>query len=357
MERKGKRQTPLPFVTIVRLADRREPAPPTTEELSMLSLGRRCGFVLAAAAIVFASTGAGSGQQPAAPAAPGPRLNRVIELFEQGKPALGTFVQNFAVRTAMSVARSGLDYILIDMEHAPYDVAQLQVFLMAMTDKQAIMRKGNLQPDVVPMVRIPQYGREQLGFIVKQVLDVGVFGIMFPHIDTAEQARTAVSVSRYPQKKGAPDAEPIGHRGNAPTNAVWYWGVRNYAELADTWPLDKQGELLLAMQIESPEAVNNIDSILAVPGIGAIFIGPNDLSYNLGNFGNADTPEEEAALDKVLQACKKKNVPVGLTAYSPELVTKRLKQGFTFIAIGQDIGITAPIDATLKAARAFKQGS
>lgn len=320
----------------------------------MLSF-RRCAFVLTIVVLAFAPSKAGSGQQPAAP--DGPRLNRTIELFEQGKPAFGTFVQNFSVRTAMSVARSGLDYILVDMEHAPYDVAQLQTFLMAMTDKQNIIKKGNLQMDVTPMVRIPQYGREELGFIVKQVLDVGAFGLMFPHIDNPEQAKMAVSVSRYPQKTGSLDTEPVGHRGNAPTNAVWYWGVRNYADLADTWPLDKRGELLLAMQIESPEAVNNIDSILAVPGVGAIFIGPNDLSYNLGNFGNADTPEEEAAIEKVVQACKKKNVPVGLTAYTPDLVTKRLKQGFNFIAIGQDIGLTPAIDATLKAAHAYKPGT
>jgi 4-hydroxy-2-oxoheptanedioate aldolase len=324
----------------------------------MLSSGRRCPFVLVVVALAFVLTQAGSGQQPASSSPSGPRLNRVIDLFKQGKPAFGTFVQNFAVRTAMSVSRSDLDFILIDMEHAPYDVAQLQIFLMAMTDKQTILKKGNLQPNVVPMVRIPQYGRENLGFIVKQVLDVGPFGLMFPHIDTAEQARMAVQVSRYPQKKGAPDFNPEGLRGNAPTNAVWYWGVpgRDYADRADAWPLDPQGELLLSMQIESPEAVNNIDSILAVPGVGAIFIGPNDLSYHLGNPGNADTPEEEAAIDKVLQACRKKNIPVGLTAYSGEVVTKRLKQGFTFLAIGQDIGLTAPIDATLKAGRAFTKG-
>jgi 4-hydroxy-2-oxoheptanedioate aldolase len=238
----------------------------------------------------------------------------------------------------MALSRSNLDYILIDMEHGPLNVEELQVFLMGMTDKQAILRKGNLQPDVVPFVRIPQYGRESLMFIVKQVLDVGVFGIMFPHIDTADQARIAVQSSRYPQKSGAPDMEPLGLRGNSPGNAVWYWGLpgREYADRADAWPLDPHGELLLAFQIESMEAVNNIDSILAVPGVGVIFIGPNDLSYHLGNAGNADTPEEEAAIQKVLQACLKKNVrrdAEGRTRFHAEVaksVTSRGRPGSVY---------------------------
>lgn len=325
----------------------------------MLNHGRRYLRLLAAVvAVVLLSTSAGSGQQPAGSSPAGPRLNKVIELFQQGKPAFGIFNGNFAVRTAMTLARSDLDYILIDMEHAPFDVEQLQIFLMGMTDKQAIARKGNLQPNVVPFIRIPQNGRENLMFIVKQVLDVGVFGIMFPHTDTAEQARAAVQAARYPQKKGAADMAPDGLRGNSPGNAVWYWGMpgREYADRADAWPLDPQGELLLSFQIESMEAVNNIESILAVPGVGAIFVGPNDLSYHLGNAGNADTPEEEAAIQKVLQACLRKNVPVGITAYTPELVTRRLKEGFRFLAIGQEVGLTPSIDATLKAGRAFTKG-
>ncbi len=314
---------------------------------------RTVGLVALVAIALVGSVG--SGQQPSTAAPPAAHLNKVIDLLQQGKPAFGIFNGNFGVRTAMALSRSNLDYILIDMEHGPLNVEELQIFLMGMTDKQAILRKGNLQPDVVPFVRIPQYGRESLMFIVKQVLDVGVFGIMFPHIDTADQARIAVQSSRYPQKTGAPDMEPLGLRGNSPGNAVWYWGLpgREYADRADAWPLDPHGELLLAFQIESMEAVNNIDSILAVPGVGVIFIGPNDLSYHLGNAGNADTPEEEAAIQEVLRACLKTNVPVGITAYTPELATRRLKEGFKFIAIGQDIGLTPAIDATLKAGRAF----
>jgi hypothetical protein len=155
-------------------------------------------LVAAALAVVFLWSGVGSGQQSATVSPPGPRLNKVIDLLEKGKPAFGIFNGNFGVRTAMSLSRSDLDYVLIDMEHRPLNVEQLQIFLMAMTDKQAIVRKGSLQPNVVPLVRIPQYGRENLMFIVKQVLDVGVFGIMFPHIDTADQARKAVQASRYP---------------------------------------------------------------------------------------------------------------------------------------------------------------
>ncbi|MCX6549776.1 MAG: aldolase/citrate lyase family protein, partial [Acidobacteria bacterium] len=260
---------------------------------------------------------------------------------------------------AQTLARTDLDFLLIDMEHTPYDAGQLQVFLLGLTDKQTILKKGNLQPNVVPFVRVPQYGDENLPLIIKQVLDVGVFGIMFPHVNTAAQALAAVQSCRYPQQKGAADFQPLGHRGNAPTNAVWYWGLpgREYADRADVWPLDSNGELLLSIQIETPEAVANIDAITNVPGVGVVFVGPNDLSFNLGNPGNADTPEEETAIQKVLQICLKKNIPVGITAYTPDLVTRRLKEGFRFIAIGQEIGLTPAIDASLKAGRAFAKSA
>ena len=331
--------------------------------LSQRSAGRhRIGYtftfglaVLAAVSLV--ATGS-SLPQPTAQAAGGAvRLNKVVERFQAGKPAFGIFSQNHSIRSAQTLARTDLDFLLIDMEHTPFDVETLQTFLLGLTDKQAILSKGNLQPNVVPFVRVPQYGDENLSHMIKQVLDVGVFGIMFPHTNTAAQALAAVQWARYPQRKGAADFQPVGHRGNAPTNAVWYWGLpgREYADRADVWPLDPQGELLLSFQIESPEAVKNIDAIADVPGVGAIFVGPNDLSFNLGNAGNANTPEEEAAIQTVVKTCLRKNIPCGITAYSPELVTRRLREGFRFLAIGQEIGLTPEIDSTLKAGRAFKQ--
>jgi 4-hydroxy-2-oxoheptanedioate aldolase len=293
-----------------------------------------------------------SQQQPPPPQGAQVRLNRVIELFEQNKPAFGIFSQNHSLRSAMTLARSELDFLLIDMEHTPLDFERLQTFLIGMTDKQAIMRKGNLQPSVMPFVRIPQNGQEGLQFIVKQVLDVGVFGIMFPNVTTAAQARASVQAARYPQRRGVPDFAPEGLRGNSPANAVWFWGIRDYADRADTWPLDARGEVLVSVQIESVEGLKNVESIVEVPGIGAVFVGPNDLSHSMGFGGASDSPELEAAIQTVVKAAARKKIPIGITAYTPELVTKRLAEGFKFLAIGQDIGLTPGIDATLKAGRA-----
>ncbi|MBT8145896.1 MAG: hypothetical protein KJN90_03535, partial [Gammaproteobacteria bacterium] len=153
------------------------------------------------------------------------RLNRLIELFENDQPAFGLLSFDYSLNNARSMASSGLDFILIDMEHAPFDVERLRQFLLGMTNKRSILAKGNLQPDVVPFVRIPAAGgSEELIAQAKQVLDVGVYGIMFPAIHNREQAELAVRATRYPQYNDAPDYEPEGLRGRNPSNAAWYWG-------------------------------------------------------------------------------------------------------------------------------------
>ena len=212
------------------------------------------------------------------------RLNRTIELLAQGKPTFGIFSGDRSLNNARSLARSNLDFVLIDMEHGPLDFETLRIFLLSMTDKRSIMQKGNLQANVTPIVRLPVNGRENLQFLSKQALDIGSFGVMYPFISTKEEALNAVRASRYPQKKGAADFNPPGLRGRAPTNAVWYWGLTSgdYVRRADVWPLDPNGEILTVIQIENPEGVNNIEEIISVPGIGAIFVGPSDLGITMG---------------------------------------------------------------------------
>ena len=268
------------------------------------------------------------------------RLNRTIETLAAGEAAFGIFSTDGSPKNARSLARSDLDFILIDMEHGPFDVETLQAFLLGMTDKRAILENGNLQPSVTPIVRIPSNGREQLQFLAKQVLDVGVFGVMFPYVNNREEAELAVRASRFPQKRGAPDFEPRGLRGVSPSNAVWYWGISGseYLERADVWPLDDRGEILTVIQIETREAVDNIEEILSVPGIGAIFIGPNDLSADLGFPGNREAPEVEEAFQRVLRACLDHNIPVGLTT-NASTVEERIRQGFRFVTVGGDGGI------------------
>ena len=280
----------------------------------------------------------------------GPRLNKVIELFENDQPAFGILSFDYSLNNARALASSGLDFVFIEMEHAPFDVERLRLFLLGMTNKRALNEKGNLQPDVVPFVRIPAAGgAEELISQAKQVLDVGVFGIFFPAIHTREDAELAVRATRYPQYNGAPDYEPKGLRGRNPSNAQWYWGIRDYHVKADVWPLDPQGELLSMMFIESAEGVENVDEIVTVPGLGAIFIGPSDLSTSMG-YTSPAAPEVEAAIQTVLRACLDNDVPCAITTGAGS-VQQRINEGFRFVTVGADGGLNAGASNALRLGR------
>jgi 4-hydroxy-2-oxoheptanedioate aldolase len=294
--------------------------------------------VLALAALVAA--------KPAV-AQDGLRLNRAIELLESGEPAFGVLAFDYSLVSARTLASSDLDFVIIDMEHAPYDVERLQMFLLGMTDKRAIAEKGNLQPNVVPFVRVPATGPEDVLFQAKQVLDVGVFGVMYPSIGTREEAEHAVRATRYPQARGAPDFEPAGLRGRNPTNAMWLWGVRDYMARADVWPLDPQGDLLAIIQIETAEGVENVEEIVSVPGVGVIFIGPSDLTASMG-FPPGD--EVEAAIQRVLAACIAADVPCAITT-SAGSVEQRIREGFRFVTVGTDGGISGGVSEALERGR------
>ena len=120
------------------------------------------------------------------------RLNKAIALLENDEPAFGLLSFDYSLNNARSLSRSGLDFIIIDMEHAPFDVERIREFLLGMTDKRAILEKGNLQPNVVPFVRIPASGGEDVLSQVKQALDVGAFGVMFPSVNNAAEAEMAI---------------------------------------------------------------------------------------------------------------------------------------------------------------------
>jgi 4-hydroxy-2-oxoheptanedioate aldolase len=288
-----------------------------------------------------------SAQQPAGQ--PGVRLNRTIELLSEGRPTFGIFSHDRSLENARSLARSGLDFVFIDMEHGPFDVETLRMFLLGMTDKQRILAKGNLQMDVTPIVRIPPNGRDVATFVAKQVLDVGAMGVVFPYVNTAAEAELAVRSMRYPQRRGVADASPIGIRGSGAGVATWFWGVSNYQELADLWPLDPKGELMAVIQIETEEAVRNVDAILAVPGISAVFIGPSDLTLSLGYPSGA--PEIEAAIQVVLKAAKARKMPIGITT-GTDSVERRIKEGFNFVTVNfGDGGITPATARTLEIGR------
>ncbi len=291
--------------------------------------------------------GSGSGQPPPV------RLNGAIDKLARGESIAGAIIYDFSLFAARQFATSDLDFIILDMEHQAMDFERLQMFLLGMTDKAAIAQQGNLAVRVPALVRIPTYGRDLNESIVKQVLDLGAFGVMFPTIETKEQALQAVRSARFPPRGGAPHPEPRGLRGNGNMPTAWLWGLSRpeYSRRADLWPVEPDGELLLLLQVETAEGVRNIDEILSVPGIGVLFVGPNDLSYSLGVPSGA--PEHEAAIQTVLKACQAHDVPCAITVKTADVV-KRLQQGFRVVGLGGG-GLQVQMDEALRAARAQMQ--
>ncbi len=309
--------------------------------------GPGVGLVGAMLVTLWASTGFVSAQGAAV------RINGAIEKLAQGKSLAGAIMYDFSLYAAAQFASSDLDFMIIDMEHRGLDFERLETFLLGTTNKAEIAKQGNLQVRVPPIVRIPTYGRAPNEAIVKQVLDMGAFGIMFPAIESKQQALEAVSAARYPQLKGSKYPNPVGRRGNGNMPAAWFWGLSRpeYSRRADIWPANPDGELLLFLQVETVEGVRNINEILSVPGIGVLFVGPNDLSWSLGV--PQGSPEHEEAVQVVLDACRARNIPAAITVTEADVV-KRLKQGFRIASLPSG-GLEAPMDATLKLARTVIQ--
>src|SRR5205814_9182985 len=132
-----------------------------------------------------------------------------------------------------------------DLEPNPLDFPALNMFLVGMTDKAAILKKGNLQPNVALFARFPPEA-DQSQWVVKQALDIGLMGVIFNGVDSKEQALFAIRSMRYPQLKGSPHREPAGIRGYAPGGATWVWGHSGaeYDRHADVWPLNAEGDLI-----------------------------------------------------------------------------------------------------------------
>lgn len=306
-------------------------------------------LVLAALAVATSSL---YGQTPGEEDNPAPRINKFIELMEAGKPAFGVFSSKVSVRNGANMASSGLDFVITDLEHSPYDITRLEGYLLGMISKADVVKNG-LQARTVPIIRVPAAGREQLQFIIKQVLDLGPTGILVPHVDTAADALAMVQASRFPQLKDAADFEPQGKRGIGYGWAARYWGLSgtDYAKRADLWPLDPQGEIVLWLMIETAAAVDNIEEIAATPGVGGLFIGPSDLAFSLGvPLGD---PAVEVAIEEVIAAAKASGVPLG-TLCGGNQVEKRLAQGFRFLAVGSDSGPSGSVQKAVKTGRAFK---
>ena len=262
-----------------------------------------------------------------------PRLNGIIKQLEQGK---NTFV-SFApadVGYTISAATEPYDGVVFEMEHGAYDIRALRDCLQYLLNRRQIVESGSLAPAVTPMVRIPPNGAEMNQWVAKQVLDSGVFGIVWPHVSTVQEAYSAVASCRYARPVGSQRFEPRGQRGDAPATAARYWGLTQpeYYERADVWPLDPKGEIFVAIMCEDVDGIKNLPKILKeVPGIGAVIIGEGDLSQNLGFPRQYSHPTVAGAINEILDICKQNNVACGHPHVDEKNVKDVVAQGFKWL--------------------------
>ena len=259
-----------------------------------------------------------------------PRLNGVISALQQDKPAFVSFIAA-EVGVAQAINAAPYDGVVFEMEHRPYDVRALRDCLQYMLDRRQILRAGTLAPAVTPFVRIPPNGGETSQWVAKQVLDQGVYGIVWPHVSTVEEARNAVTACRYPRPRSAPYFEPAGQRGDAPAAAARYWGLsqQEYYTRADVWPLNPQGELLLGLKLEDKYALENADANAKVPGIGFAEWGPGDMAFSLGVKNPARGPMPplmQAARSKVFAATKASHI-FFLNSMNADNIVDMIKEG------------------------------
>src|SRR5712692_6325240 len=272
-----------------------------------------------------------------------PRLNPAIRALESGKPAFVTFAPG-EIGAAQSIAAAPYDGVVFEMEHGPYDIRALRDCMQYMLDRAQILKSGSLAPAVAPMVRIPPNGGELNQFIAKQVLDIGVYGVVWPHVSTVEDARNAVQACRYPRPKTAPNYAPPGQRGDAPAAAARYWGITQpeYYAKADVWPLASDGEVLVVIMCEEARAIGNLRQMLReVPGIGVVLIGEGDLSQDLGFPRQYEHPTVAAAIAEILSICKEAGVPCGHPHVDARNVERLLEQGFRWLMASPERSLNA----------------
>jgi 4-hydroxy-2-oxoheptanedioate aldolase len=271
------------------------------------------------------------------------RLNSVIRAFEAKVPAFASFA-TADISTAISFRDTAYDNVVFEMEHQPWDALALRDSLQYLLDRRLIADSGSVASTVTPFVRVPANGGEMNQWMAKQALDMGCYGIVWPHIATVDEARAAVAACRYPRPKGSANYEPAGLRGDSPTAAARYWGISltDYYDRADVWPLDPNGEILCVIMIEDVDGIENLDAMLRnVPGIGLILIGQGDLSRVLGVPREYDHPKMLAAKKEVIAICKKHGVRVGRPQVDATNVESSITDGFDYLMAPPERTLTA----------------
>lgn len=265
-----------------------------------------------------------------------PRLNGAIRALEAGKPAFVPF-SPAEIGSALTISSAPFDGVVFEMEHGPYDIKALRDCLQYMLNRRQIVTSGSIAPAVTPFVRIPPNGGENNQWLAKQVLDIGVYGVIWPHVSTVDDARNAVAACRYPRPPEAKYYEPAGQRGDAPTAAARYWGLTGpeYYQRADVWPLNPQGEILVVVMCEEKRAIANLPKMLEqVPGIGVVLIGEGDLSQDLGHPREYEHPAVVSAMNDILAICQHYNVPCGHPHVGTKNIEGLITQGYRWLMPG-----------------------
>ena len=238
------------------------------------------------------------------------KTNHVRENLRAGKPTIGCFLGLGSPNVAGLMAHAGFDWLVIETEHDSLDSAQVEHMLMAMDGT-----------DVVPIVRVPSADHVH----IQRALDLGAMGVLVPLIKSAEEARAVVSATRYP---------PEGTRSWGPLRASRYtFDADDYLERAND-------NILVALILETREAVDDIEAIAAVPGVDALALGPWDMSLALGlDPRKLPLPEIDSVLELALEVGRKTGVAVGDGANTPEGVRQLQAKGVTFLQCGPDYNL------------------
>lgn len=227
-----------------------------------------------------------------------------------GQKTAGAWLQIASPFTAEILSQAGFDWLIIDMEHGPGDIMMLISQMQAMQGSEA-----------VPLVRVPWND----AMVVKRVLDAGAYGIIFPAVSTRDDAEAAVFACKYP---------PEGLRGAAasPRAAGYGQNTGNYLAHANA-------QLLVIAMIETGAGVENLDEILAVPGIDGVFIGSMDLVLSLGYSADPTHPDVQAAFNTIEEKTLAANKFLGTISGSWEQAHERFKKGYQMITLMAD-GVT-----------------
>jgi 2,4-dihydroxyhept-2-ene-1,7-dioic acid aldolase len=250
--------------------------------------------------------------------------NRFKHAIAAGQLQVGLWSSLCNNIAAEIVSDSGFDWILFDTEHSPNEIPGLVSQLQA-----AVCGTANA------IVR-PAWNDTVL---IKRVLDIGAQSILVPYVQDAEEARRAVAAVRYP---------PTGMRGvAAASRASRYGRVADYLKKADS-------EICLLVQVETRAALEQLEAIAKVDGVDGVFIGPSDLSASFGHIGNPQHPEVQKALEDSVKRLKAVGKPAGILTLSEEEARRYIGWGYTFVAVGSDVGLlTRGADAL---AKRFKAG-